>query len=591
MSPRKKVVTADQAVSVVPLVLPNQTNLGRFLTDSSIPQIVCIPVNESKFLVNSIVLSLNSSVLKEQILKLSPEDHTLLLDEDLLSIPVIESVVRDCLEYLHGESISLSFGNVHYFCKFATVYKINHLISTCKVFIEEHVGCLTIQELLENYSDFDEANIHRSPSAYYIEKNCDRIIKDIISVDGSPIICGLQENVQFLKFLVKSSSSKNCGKLLLLLTKSEQFDSNFLLDFPLDRLNYKDVFPIFADFQKFMKLLITSVKDTALVKNKSLLKRLCLVSRILGNDTQSKLEVSLSSNFRFETSDQCLVETSSLSPIVINGGTITSIDVAVKASGTKAVLVENKSQAICTSNDASDPKWLRNFLREIPAYDTKVKRKKKVEIMLEEICIELDQQVRRNRLGDYYRVELFLGWVLKEELKLDIALYERFLKSFNFMKLSKTFLKDSWSLCSLFYKSFQENRLKCLDELSNDNNFFVIQRKLSSAEIQKSIISSGNIVLPGTSLCLINKCDTKDHSGHHTIGKISIKLRVSTEDQSCGLIRKNQHQKDLEHYYMTLFDKDLTFSGLISVKILTKNDILTIVKNYSYFFITLIYKN
>lgn len=246
----------------------------------------------------------------------------------------------------------------------------------------------------------------------------------------------------------------------MLLTKSEQFDSSFLLDFPLGRLNYKDVFPIFADFQKFMKLLITSVEDPVLVKHTSLLKRLCLVSRLLGNDIQPKLEIKLSS----ETSDQYLVETSS--PIVINGGTITSIDVAVKASGTGAVLVENESQAICAFNDASDPKWFTNFLREIPAYDTKVKRKKKVEMMLEERCIELDQQVRRNKLGDYYRVELFLGWVLKDKLKLDITDYERFLKSFNFMKLSKTFLKDSWSLCSLFYKSFQENRLECLDELT-----------------------------------------------------------------------------------------------------------------------------
>merc|ERR1712003_353133 len=110
-----------------------------------------------------------------------------------------------------------------------------------------------------------------------------------------------------------------------------------------------------------------------------------------------------------------------------------------------------------------------------------------------------------------------------------------------------------------------------MGELRDNDNFFVIQRKLCQADMEKSIKCSGNILLPGTSPCLLTKCEAKSHS----IGQISIKLRVSQEDQSHGLVRKNQHQKYLEHYYMTLLDKETNFSGLISLKILTKNDILS----------------
>ena len=574
---------ASTDMSIFPLVIVNQKNLGRFLTDSDVPQIVCLHVKESKFLVNSVVLCLHSSVFEEQILKLTSDNHTLFLDDDLLGVDDIEGIVRDCLTYLHGEEIKVTYSNVHRLYKFASVYKISPLISSCKCLIDKH---LSVQKLLENYSDDDSAVKN------LIEKNCGRIIRDILSLEGSPIICGLKKNVEFLRFLVESSSldsrqSSECkeilGNFLLLLARTEKFDCSFLLDFPLDKLDYKTVFPIFEDFQKFIELLVTSVKDPVKTEHKAVLKRLCLVSRLLGNNVCPRSE--LKPNVTADVSSlMCSDEPSEVTPIVTTGNETTSIDAALSDSRSplRPDVITGISTKLENEEDptiAADPEFLVNFLGKSPSDCSNEPDK-----ILKDKCIELDYHVKRNVLGDYYRVELFLGWVLSSKLELDVDALERFLKTFNFKRLNKTFFEDTWSFCSLFYESFKLKN-QYLDKLADDDNFFVIQRKLSQADIRESIQSSGNVLLPGNSSCLLTRCDGKSH----IIGQISIKLRVSQEDQSYGLVRKNQHQKYLEHYYMTLHGKDMSFSGLVSLKILTKTDILAIVDHYSYFCITLIY--
>ena len=49
------------------IALPSQKNIVRFFKSFDLPHIVCIKVNQSKFLVNSLLLVLHSSVFEDMI--------------------------------------------------------------------------------------------------------------------------------------------------------------------------------------------------------------------------------------------------------------------------------------------------------------------------------------------------------------------------------------------------------------------------------------------------------------------------------------------------------------------------------------------
>ena len=524
------------------LSLPNQRNLKNFLADSKLPHIVCLSVKESNFLVNSVVLCLHSSVFENDISTLTPGDHKIFLHEDLNHMEGIESTVRSCLEYMHGEKIRLTQTNVYNFFKFACIYDIAPLLSSCEAFVESYINGFGIMKLIENVSDIDKLRA----SATYIRKNCDKIIEGILSEHSISIICDMKSNIEFLKLLVQHCQSKCGGDLLLVLVQSDEFSNSSLLDFPLDKLNYTKLFPIFEEFQKFVGLLVASVQNPASEEHKHMLKRLSLACKILGHSS-IKPNVKSAPHLYLEVSP----ERNNLESSEVPNGNIEFF--MEKSSSCCADIMPT----IKMSNDT---------------------------LPMQELFNELDYHVKRNTLGDYYRMELFLGWILGKKCTFDITTLKYFLSTFNFRLLHKTFFEENLRTCFLFFDSFEVDNF--INELYDHDTFFLIQRELNLKDLQNSIVRSGNILSPGSSPCLVKRCNGKDH----TIGTISIKLRSSSEDQSYGLVRKDQHQKLLHHYYMTLFDKNMKFSGVISLKILSRADVLDIIRSYSYFRINLIYK-
>ena len=548
MTRRKAKMLANAGNPAVSLFsLPNQRNLKSFLADTKLPHIVCLSVKESNFLVNSVVLCLHSSVFENDILTLTPGDHKILLHEDLNHMEGIESIVRGCLEYMHGEKIRLTQTNVYNFFKFARIYNIAPLLSSCEAFVESYLNGFGILTLIKHISDIDKLRA----SSTYIRKNCDKIIEGILSEQCISIICDMKSNIEFLKLLVKHCLSKCGGDLLLLLVHSDEFSNNSLLDFPLDKLNYTKLFPIFGDFQKFVCFLVTSIQNPASEEHKHMLKRLSLVSKILGHriepNVKNSVQLKFAPNLFPEVSSETTIHESSRVP----NGNITSF--------------MEKSSSCCA-----------DIMPKI--------KKSNDTLSMQELFIELDHHVKRNTLGDYYRMELFLGWILGKKCTFDITTLKYFLNTFNFRLLNKTFFEENLRTYFLFFDPFEVDNF--INELYDHDSFFLIQRELNLEDLQSSIVRSGNILSPGSSPCLVKRCDGKNH----TIGTISIKLRSSPEDQSYGLVRKDQHQKLLHHYYMTLFDKNMTFSGVISLKILSKADVLDIIRSYSYFRINLIYK-
>ena len=126
-----------------------QKNITKYFRNFDIAQVVIINVNRSKFLINSIILALHSSVFDDLIFSGAKEItlHPVLHSFDSIN------VIRDCLLFIHGESIELKLSNVHYVCLFAAIYQIDTLWEHCKCFIGTSVHA--IKRLLDVVDKID----------------------------------------------------------------------------------------------------------------------------------------------------------------------------------------------------------------------------------------------------------------------------------------------------------------------------------------------------------------------------------------------------------------------------------------------------
>ena len=114
---------------------PAQRNLNKLFTNFTIPQIVTIHVNDTKFLCSSVILALHSEKLYKMI---SSGVEDIVLEE--FSFEGAEYLVRDCLMFIYGDNITVNIGNILELCKFAIIYGINSLWMECIKYIRSELN-------------------------------------------------------------------------------------------------------------------------------------------------------------------------------------------------------------------------------------------------------------------------------------------------------------------------------------------------------------------------------------------------------------------------------------------------------------------
>ena len=105
-------------------------NITRFIGDETFPFKVTVCIGEKQIVCSGIALAEQSRVLESKI----REDNGTLMFEEMIPImdkPDNAEILLQCIRYLHGAPLNLSYDNLEVILKFASWYQVTDLVSSC----------------------------------------------------------------------------------------------------------------------------------------------------------------------------------------------------------------------------------------------------------------------------------------------------------------------------------------------------------------------------------------------------------------------------------------------------------------------------
>ena len=105
-------------------------NITRFIGDETFPFKVTVCIGEKQIVCSGIALAEQSLVLESKI----REDNGTLMFEEMITImekPDNAEILLQCIRYLHGAPLNLSYDNLEVILKFASWYQVTDLVSSC----------------------------------------------------------------------------------------------------------------------------------------------------------------------------------------------------------------------------------------------------------------------------------------------------------------------------------------------------------------------------------------------------------------------------------------------------------------------------
>ena len=231
------------------LKMENQKDLSRFFTNFDIPQIVCLYFGDAKFLVNSVILSMHSARF-EALIKKGCQQIS------ITKRNLTEPVVRDCLSFLHGRSITITSDNVYEFYEFASIYDIECLKIGCRNCADTLVKSFDIKQKIAMFVQYSNFLLSRK----YLEIESDNVAMEILEKHTEYSDLWTSENADFFRRLAERCSSKIGGSLLLRLYRDCKFDNKIFLTFPSNllelpehkgRVDLQDYQRFVSEFKKF----------------------------------------------------------------------------------------------------------------------------------------------------------------------------------------------------------------------------------------------------------------------------------------------------------------------------------------------------
>ena len=107
----------------------------RFLNDPTFPYKVTVCIGGERILCSGVLLSQQSSVLEKKM----READGVLMFEEMLDVENSNTVISDCINYLHGADLLFTLKNIEAVLKFASWYKVNDLFEKSLFWLEAYL--------------------------------------------------------------------------------------------------------------------------------------------------------------------------------------------------------------------------------------------------------------------------------------------------------------------------------------------------------------------------------------------------------------------------------------------------------------------
>ena len=530
--------------------LPHQKNVSKFFTNFDIPHVVCLHVNNSQFLVNSVILALNSSVFERLIL--SGKDKITLQEMEEDQADGVEEAVRNCLFYLHGRSIKLEPSNVQHIYKFARAYQIFSLVQDCFRFIVSSFDSVQYQR---GFSDFIKQNPHSF---------CQLFFSECIEASNE-----VEEN---LPLQASSMPTTKIENNFLQLVQRDDFDLRILFDFEFEKMSYNTLFPNPSDFKQFVRCLTKVVREPMdAVKIASMMsqygdtaKEPLLDKEPSADNPSPVIPTLVSATTAKKTSKTTFNVNLTNDPLKQikqskSTSSVSSETSEHRASSPSRLLTDQKSGKVKNpSLVLGSRKWLGLSVHHVMN------------------CVA---DIFKQKTGDnHLTIDLIMSWAHLRKFSLN-KVHRLFLGCFDNTLISREFLLDVKETICKNTASGKTFKIK------NSKDCFFVSETFTSEVLIAIIKGNGILSISNPSeKCEVKGCIIKDHKI-----QIGVKLNKSAyeirSNQLFSLLYQSEisHKDNIVHYYLLALDVDFYIDQLFSLRVLGKDELLKLIKPYSHF--------
>ena len=501
---------------------PNQKSVIKFFRSFELPQVVCLKINQSKIYVNSVVLALHSPVFEEIILE-GNDEITL---ESSLHYPGAELTIQLCLQFIHGDEVKISLDQIPFLYHFASVYKIKSMEEQCVQYFMEHVHDIDAYiTALKKWTSKEAGDWYKK----IVLRNSHLILKCITSDQNLPVVLNL----------IRDVNSSGSSMIPLMMPSQEMINDFYMI------MTKKVTLPSDAVQLNLIKSKYCSGAQTSPMHS----------ADVLGIEVNSK---KLADEKFLHNIDLVNIEASHREVIEVEeSATHECNELASTASAT------------CSREKNSEFFNNQNFSKLVTE-DTN--RQNLLSLSFSDILV-LAQTIEKNTAPNYLKLDIIITWVLLKKFQLDDNLNKKLFSTFNNTTVSSEFLLDMKEVFSV-----SENTT-CPTTNSRDNTCSVSSKVMTQEEIRKQIKDNGSINLCDQ-ICNVGSCQIDSHRLNF---KVLLKKKMN---DLCRVLSNNDvHSDMIVHIYLLALDESLFVHGIISLKVLTKSEIMRICNHFHNFVI------
>ena len=556
--------------------LPDQKNIVKFFKSFDVAQIVCIKVNKSKFLVNSVLLVLHSPVFEELIYGGAEE---IVLDESL-QFPDADTVLHQCLLYLYGDTVNISLKQIPKIYLFATLYKIKSLQKQCEQTFIEHLT--TVEKYMELLSEWS-SNGRGIRYKDLIIKNSVHVIMLMTSPKAFPTILKIIRSESNIHYTFSISAMLPCQDMLdsfyTIMTKKITEPSD-AIQLNLIKNKYYSFLPFTVPSKTDENHNDDSDSNDSSMENSDLLDSDTVGKEFKSKKTEFIIE-KLTSSSTVATdvsSPEYNTEVNNCNKKLADKEPHQNFDSCSKASSSC-----DKPTSISSSNSKSD---LTSDVTQVKDFS---KLESEERIALLSLCfadvIELLKTVQQqDDIRKYVKIDLALTWVHFKKYEINNNSYSKFFASFNNTILAREYLFDIkkvlWNVgASSHVIEFKKHQ---------DETFCVSSKVMPQSYVQTRIKYNGTIGLQDID-CKLGSCKLDNHKLN-----IFVLLKKTWNDSATVSPKQRNgysgqiHQQNIVHVYLLGVNEDLSVKS-ISLKVLTKAEIIQFCKQYPNFVLKVVY--
>ena len=235
----------------------------RFFNDPTFPYKVTVCIGKERFLCSGVLLAQQSPVLEKKF----REDDGVLMFEEMLDLENSDTVLVDCIQFLHGKDLLFAPEHISAVMKFASFYKVQDLFKKGLEWIKFTLNeSKSIKDMVEFLRLSNSLDAHDSISLKSVIKLFIGLNKDIV---GSQIGNFLELGVTGFDLAhILEQRPASCGCILKRWCSLKTENRNFVVN-NSSLFNFGNIFPDVDEFNTFLSSL--SIESQSVNAMKALL--------------------------------------------------------------------------------------------------------------------------------------------------------------------------------------------------------------------------------------------------------------------------------------------------------------------------------